>query len=323
MLIRIYFFFLLYQLGNTIFLQAVYNADIYTIVAHLQKVVNCYKRSLTILEFGTSSAEYIFHIRAPAYTIQLVRIALITQNANSTYTRAVTERLASMVILNPRWFGLTELITLGRCEHPDIVIAHDLFTAFPYNWQEALKALLTLGDKLFLIVQENEQAPISAYLTALNIAYSTDAHTQLYYIETPKKGLDIPRWTKRELPPATTPRYPIESTYDKKILHKHVLSTPYLPGFNVTTFVMLGGIYPVDKIIRNHLRAFRNIEHNDLVIGNIVVQGTHLKAIDFNDSRWRLKINHAIKTALQLFKSNYRYSNPQEALNNYFRQLQA
>jgi hypothetical protein len=84
---------------------------------------------------------------------------------------------------------------------------------------------------------------------------------------------------------------------------------------------MLGGVYPDNKRIMDELKKYKEIHHNDLVVGNFIVQGHNLKPIDFNDSGRRVRTKKSIKIAIELFKNYNRTKRPQDLLNKYQKKI--
>ena len=90
------------------------------------------------------------------------------------------------------------------------------------------------------------------------------------------------------------------------------------------TFTMLYGVYPNDTQIRREIRRLRKTcsEHNDFVIGNIILQGNRLIPIDFSDNRRDADFYDCVEAALNAFKrGNNRLEDPREWIGEYYQDI--
>lgn len=62
-------------------------------------------------------------------------------------------------------------------------------------------------------------------------------------------------------------------------------TTDWIPGINLVTYKVLNGIYPTKEMVIIQLKAFKGFKHRDFHIGNLIIQGTNLVAIDGDDLR--------------------------------------
>lgn len=298
------------------------------LAAHIQEATECiktfltqYSRPVTLLEFGIES-RYIAELSKNRTAVGVM------YSTRSSEGPAIAQKLANtglsnVVVLNSRFFGVHELEVLTRCEHFDVSIV-DQETFKGLNFMTVLPHLLRLGDYLLCIVDEesvpviqnaaNEQEPIIA-VTVQDIQNSTK---KLCVCATLKKGLDIARWNMYGIPSSGYTRYAVCSNFSSKTLRKGSTHTPWIPGINMITFIGCRGLLPTDTNIITMIGALKKIEHNDLVLGNMIVQGNKLAVIDFNDVRRNIRQRKCIRVAQSFFKSGIRFQkSPEDALHDY------
>ncbi len=278
-----------------------------------------YTRPITTLEISSVPNCYSSYI-ASNYANASCAIIFLGDNVNKFVS---SNQYNNTIILNPIKFYHDNLITLGRCEHFDVIFAHDLPSHLKVIWDATIKALLKLGDYLFLEIDADKKDMLKDWLTSYNNQYEIieTISNKLICFKTNKQFLDIPAWSKKNTPISATPKYKIESNFNSKSLCKNDKKTPWIQGINLMTFVMLRGVYPPAEIIIKNIKSFKNIYHNDLVLANMIIQGNSIRPIDFNDNRWNLKIKKGIKAALKLFKDKNRLQNPEQSYQNYSHKL--
>lgn len=267
-----------------------------------------YTRPFTFLEISNDAQPYVYHLAHlfPRSVMVLIQTNKIKHHANVPH---------NVVVIQPKKMPLSALETLTRCEHFDVVFIHQPYDMIPGSHKSSLiDAYLKLGDYCFI-----EQATPDELLT--NHAPLV-IQKNLYLFNTPKKGLDIARWNLRNLPTKDPFRYQIESTFHEKFLIKRAMKTAWIPGINLLTFIMLDGSYPPCGLIVEELSRFKHLQHNDLVVGNFVVQGAHLKPIDFNDVARRVQSKKSIKAIIKLFKALPSAQCKATLLNDYQERIQ-
>ena len=154
----------------------------------------------------------------------------------------------------------------------------------------------------------------------------TGQGSTIFYSYKKKTQLERARFTQTFKPSEARPTYRITSDFSTKSFSKGPLfkPTPWIHGINMVTFVMCSGVYPTDVMIRKRIAALRNahLEHNDLVIGNIIMQGDKLIPIDFNDTRRSGNSVSCIAAALQAFhEGNRRLKDPTRWINDYYKSV--
>lgn len=269
-----------------------------------------YKRDVTILEIANSPTHGLELVANKKNTV----ISICLKNCDSQLPRI--KKLNNFTLLSPYQFALPELEMLGRCEHFDLLVVHDLENLIAENICSYIELIIKLADNCF-IVADAKYKSIIRYLKNRKFKQISE---RLFFISQPKLGLDVPRWRLKPLATSATPRYFVESNFEVKKFHKSGAEPQnWIPGINLKTFVMLRGIHPDNNIIYKQLLNFKqnNPHHNDLVIGNLILQGTKIIAIDFNDKRRNANMDRLLARALNLFDNNLRLRNPTKAINKY------
>lgn len=104
--------------------------------------------------------------------------------------------------------------------------------------------------------------------------------------------------------------YKIESNFtDKKFIKNkpnYPLSiTPWHAGINLLTFKKLKGIYPTKEMIQSLLYPLISIEHNDLHIFNLIIQGKSLVPIDGDEKGRVHSVPFELQKILNQFRNNF------------------
>ncbi len=274
-------------IGYTIPQELPYDQQVYSSRYKIIKnLLNKYKRPITVLEFGVNKHAFSFDI-AKEYDAKCI----ILDTANSEYLLHLCNayNYNNIVLLNKE-LSLADLERLSECEHFDIVLIFN--NSIGYNkkeWKQTINALLQLGDYIFLevpTIRNVNHATINNYLSHNkgNIIAETKHHNPIFLFNAPRTYLARKYWTN---PTFNTTRYTIKSTFKKKLFIKKRHGTTSIDhwhaGINLLTFKQLGGIYPSYQTIRELLEPLKHINHNDLYMYNIIIQGKHLVPIDYND----------------------------------------
>ncbi len=257
-----------------------------------------YTRPITILELG-SSCRYLHDL----YRSRNAHIALVSNPLTSDYP---------ITVCRPSKLTIAHLDRLAQCEHIDIALIHEMPVAVPYaQWVGTISNVA-------------EQVIIETYDPELMHVLQQSRHFKplgvgLYHSHRPKTFLTYSRFTQRY--PSMT-QYEVLSTFTGKWLIKQEgAPVPWIPGINMVTFIMLGGMNPSDEGIIQQLRSLITTypRHNDLILGNIVVQGTTLVPIDMNDHRRSASAKKCIKEAIHAFKKPR--DAPEAWLQDYYKSL--
>lgn len=286
----------------------------------IDELLKKFKRPVTLLEIGKNSIKY-----TPKLALKnniVCAVILIGNNVEQSIREIEINNFKNVIILNPVNIVWEDIEILGRCEHFDVVIIHDALSLFA-DQQDAIREFLTLGDNIFFETSWYDFSRLIQFvgkkLTIIN--YDNGKNLSLYRDK--KEGLELARFTQgNQQKRLASSEYKIQSDFENKFFLKknNEKSLEWIPGINLLTFVMLGGIYPSDKIIRFQLKSmFQKIPyHNDLIVGNMIIQGHKIIPIDFADSRRNANMKQCIDRALWLFNGDKkRLKNPKAKLDEY------
>ncbi len=290
----------------------------------VMSVLKKYKRPYTLLEIGNDTCSYLQEL---PFLKRMVGAAIVLQGEVDEFVHTIQRRYPHTVsVMAPRSLTLSMLETLGRCEHFDVVIVHDISTSIPVPYRRLIAVLTALGDHVFISVESAEHEQILKKSSRIRQAVSCSCDTPSLFLSThQKKGLDLARYTQVKSR-SSQPRYEVISSYQHKEFTKKGLQYPltWIHGINLVTFCMLYGVYPNDQVLRSQLRGFRKSlgEHNDLVLGNFILQGTRLFPIDSHDARRNADPYELLNAALEAFKiGNTRLNDPKSWIDEYYQNV--
>ncbi len=294
-------------------------------LTHIENLLKNYKRPTTILEITDSPESYALKLASKFKSVYIV--LFLGNNCKKLISEIKRNHLHNVVVLNPNNMTYNDIKTLSKCEHFDVSIINANFKKyFKSDHYNAIKTCTKLGDHIFFeinnIKEEKEELIRSnKNMTRLN----NNKNRLLYLLKSKKSRLKLARFTQgNKKLYKQTQNYQIESDFNKKLFKKKLLHNAinWTPGINLVTFVMLRGIYPKNQVIYENIKAMQdNIPyHNDLMIGNMVIQGYKIKAIDFKDKRRNANMLKCIGRALRVFdeKSN-RLKNPLLCMQQYYK----
>ena len=124
--------------------------------AEVTSLIKQYSREITILEVGNNECPWFSLLMQ--YNAQC--IALCRSGASKTLlSSAVQGRVHPGIVLAPKKITTPMLLTLGSCEHFDIVIVHDLHQDMS-DFKPFVSAFLRLGDHIVIEASSAEQCRI-------------------------------------------------------------------------------------------------------------------------------------------------------------------
>jgi hypothetical protein len=261
--------------------------------SYIKKLLMQYRRPVTVLMIGASDSWLPFSI-AHDYDATVV---IASYDYNDVVLKACSkEPEQQSIILLKKHFSLEELERLGQCEHFDVVLVIDGFMTLPLLRKPAFGFITRLGDYCIIKVPEAAK-PKGSWRRLDEIrSYIQEAGAQVLneqWIDTSvmmttykqKTTLIRAYWNKPHT--AYPGDYIIDSSYEQKTLYKRQMSTVsvWQRGINIHTFKMLAGVYPSLDYVKNYVKRFQELEHNDLNPCNLIMQGKHIVPIDFNDVR--------------------------------------
>lgn len=233
-----------------------------------------------------------------------------SNNANQLLNLCNTYNYNNIVLLGEELLSLENLKQLGECEHFDIVLAFDITCYSQEKWKEIIDTLLQLGDHIIIETpfkgSLDYKKKVKEYFIHNKGRIIMQAKNDLFLFTVNRTTLSRTYWGKFKL--AWPGKYVIKSTFEEKeLIKKRTLSesiiTTWHPGINLLTFKKLRGIYPSKKCILELLQPLQYIQHNDLNIHNIVIQGKQLKPIDCGKTSSPKDPQQTIQAIFNYFKS--------------------
>jgi hypothetical protein len=273
-----------------------------------------YQRPITVLEI-TDLQE--FYTLAFAQRHKGVFVLLSTEKVDSIKKKV--QDYNNVVLVQPKEFSTSSLVDLASCEHFDVTFVHDwaMLQKNPY----IVSALFTLGDYLIIDVSNTFVDRFLSEDQKKSIIWKHDLPygKQRVCFKNLKTSLGRARWVMSSLAQSKQPSYTISSTFTEKKMIKgaHKKTSDWVPGINLVTAIMLNVKFPTNEILRDNIKKFMEIDHNDPVIGNMIVQGKKVVLIDFADSRRNADQEKCIKAALKLFTWIHRPKKPLDAVLKY------
>lgn len=290
---------------------------------HIESLINQYTIDVTVLEIASAQDEiYSFELAKKSNCMCIV--VLMNGGAGPILQRIKKEHIKNIVVLEPHDFDGPMLNALARCEHMDVTIVHDYFEHFGSLWQSTTDILTRLGTHLFVeIAYDHAPHLFNYHQTSLKMIENRFKQL-LFYYETEKKFLEMTRFTQFNKPSNYGSNYEIKSTFSEKLLMKKEPEavTQWIAGINLITFVMMRGVYPTDDIIRAQIQDFEKAYpyHNDLILGNMIIQGHTIIPIDFDDKRRRANMSNMVRRAVNFFDgSRHRLNNPADKINKHYK----
>jgi len=304
--------------GMSAYLMSWYVCAEQQVYAPIKTLLDQYKRPITILEVGDHAAEVALPIAQQYNKSTVVTILTNSDRAQEIVDGVVARDISNVVVMNPPVLEPFSLTMLGKCEHFDVVIAHDI-GLLDKDMMTTMRNILQLGDHAFVILssQEVKKLGTAIFGDVVPVVVPLEGDKFLYCFETPKTNLMFSRWAHTMHDQDKLRNYAIKSDFSEKKLCKATGESSWLKGINLVTFIMLQGIFPTDKMIRQSLRSFKYIDHNDLVVANMIVQGSAIIPIDFKDKRRNIDPRICVKAARKVFNRNRRSRDPQEVMKKY------
>jgi hypothetical protein len=257
----------------------------------IKTLLNRYTRPTTFLHLWPHTSQVAF---AVAQEYDCVTVVLDPQ---ATRFQALCQEYDNIILLN-KTLSVKGLHSLTECEHMDLTLVSNITEQFPDEWKKAIDKTLDMGDYTIL-----EAPPAHTKLHKAVVEYIRKkggerigmpsekiSHEvgELYLCKCMKKYLIKRRWNYTKA--WKLGEYTIESSFDtkkfikQKIKPKGFSVTVWHPGINLYTFKQLNGIYPTYDVIRSMLYPLASIQHNDLRIFNLIIQGKKLVPIDVNEN---------------------------------------
>ena len=274
----------------------------------IQKILNRYQRSLTVLDLGAAQGYFSFKIAAEydATTVMIENsINYPLHNKQLLKLCELNDSLENIIFLQTT-ITPENLLRLGECEHFDVILALNFIHHCMHPWKEIIDALLTLGENIIIEhppwnddinqAEKKKRADIEEYLIAQEAEViaevprhhtSAPANAKVFLIKQPKTSLKRRHWCWP--PPYGTDKkeHHIISTYHEKKISKTnghaIINSEWHKGINLMTFKMLQGVFPTKAMLKNAIIQIQDFTHQDWTPSNLIVQGSNLQLIDYAD----------------------------------------
>jgi hypothetical protein len=316
-----------------LFLLSIYSLQSYPVLDksaknYLDQFFSRYKRPFTLLEACSDTKLYSTRA-AKNKDFDVTAVVLVMDNSPDIAKRMKRKKLDGVVVLRPPEVTSSMLRTFGKCEQVDMVLVHDVPDYFKDEYDDFVRYFMNMGDYVAVDVSPEEKSLFETYHRGGSHIVATIAHANgdggyFVVLKTEKRGLSAPRWSLALDARESHIAYKVTSSFAQKKIYNKALdkTTSFDKGINLLTYIMLYGDYPANEVIQNKVGAFVRLDHNDLVIGNILIQGTRLKPIDFDDWRRHISARRCVNALTSAFKYRSEVGrNPQEFLNYYKKYL--
>ncbi len=299
----------------------------------IKPILDRYTRPITVLDLGNNGYFSMRIARDYDATCVIIEEHKIrhTEIIKRLQNNAHPNAQRNTIILNADP-SIDNLTRLGECEHFDVVLASNILARFGNDWEKGLNVILGLGDTI--IIQTPWPADlyckageIALYLEkqqGIFLAGASQHHTSsklcLYRFEKNKTTFARNCWHDNLL---VTPYRIISTVHEKKLYNtRNNMYSEWQRGINLTTFYFLNGTYPTNAIIRKQFSNLaQTVEHNDFIVKNLIIQGTTIVPIDFEDGRDNDQ-QKCLAALENLFQDTTRETlkNPEEAIQEFYRQ---
>ena len=273
----------------------------------IKKILNKYSRPFDMLDIGASQGYYSFRT---AYDYDCVCVMI--EGKNPEYPMVgkqlldlckANDSLENIILLNKQVI-LEDLQKLSECEAFDVVLALNIIHWFGSRWKEVTDAILNIGYNIIVETPPQEdlagqeanfiRKSIEEYLVFRNakILGKAPRHTSdnkmsiIYLIESEKTKIERKSWFH---PKNTDDDHIVASNYGLKTITKKpprvsaLQVNDWKPGINLATFLMYNGAYPSEEKINALIKSIQDNDHNDWTVNNMILQGSKLVLIDWND----------------------------------------
>lgn len=239
----------------------------------IRHLLDQYKRPITVLELGASKEKISFDI---VHKYDATCVMIDWDNVDYLEKQCASNQPENIILLGKN-VSVHDLQRLGECEHFDVVIISDILQHFEKEWTTFSNIITNLGD---YIVIKHIPAHFSTDILQKYMKYAGCC----YFLEINKKNLHRTAWNKER----RWNKFYVKSTFTDKRLYKGFLKlwgSNWIRGINLYTFKGTQGLYPSTAYIKDQIKKFAGTNHNDIWLGNMVLQGKSVKLIDFDDSR--------------------------------------
>lgn len=217
-----------------------------------------------------------------------------------------------------RHFRGSELKRLALCEHFDVVLCLAVLHHFTHDWQEAIDAVMGLGDLVFIETPSPEDTgaknpqlhqEILNYLNRFPYevvakfpSHVTKAERPVMLFRRPLSGFLTRQTIDAEERGAPRCRVTVDSDFREstcRITHATGAEVrDYIPGMNLWNFKKLNGSWPtgIKPMVK---RACEGLTHDDLQPWNFILNREGVTAIDY-DNKPKIRPGRTLEKCLKM-----------------------
>lgn len=296
--------------------------------AYLDAFFSHYRRPLTVIEFSEKSEVYAKKIARDKKFDALVTL-ILWGAVDKMDARRAKENIGNLLVMRPMRVTPPLLEKFGKCEHPDVVLVHDIPNEFRQMILDFIQPFLGIGDYLGIDLAASDMPFFKARYAGHPLLIATIAHASgdggaFAFFRTEKKGTVVPRWNEAKNDQVQEIRYIVTSSFTEKKMYKPALKrySPWKKGINLLSAVMLGMEFPDDGAIVKAVEKLWGLRHNDLVMSNLVIQNDMtLLPIDWNDPRHDISRGVCLNALIDAFSEGRdTFESPRDFVE-YYREL--
>ena len=270
----------------------------------IRPLLDKYQRPFTVLEITTQPQALSFSI---AHDYDAVCVVAASDDDNALLEQCHLCDTRGNILLLKIELSPGNIWELKRYSHFDVVLIWDIWGLLKKNmlWLKNIKNIFKLGDHIILetpnSVEDSWLKKIKRYLRRIRII-KKDPTLITFFKEITRKKETILQFFHKVQHLADNSRYKIISSFEeKKFLKRNTILTDWNPGINLQTFQLFNGVYPEKKVIRKLLEPFKELDHPDLLMRNIIIQGKKLIVIDWEDQRHKKDPTKMISEMIEAF----------------------
>jgi len=251
-------------------------------------ILDLYKRPITLLDIHAKDGYFSFNI-AQEYDSTCVMMENDCIHINHLLQKYYHQNDTKNIILLKKEISIEDLERLASCEYFDVALIFNGVDHFGNEWKRTIDTLLNLGNNIIIGISDfsfntNQQ---KAYLKQCGCRmWQEDIHlydtktSSLFWCMRQNKSLDRHHWLGKK---GYSGDYLITSNFNEKTIYKYKENKtyPWIRGINLLTFKMLEGILPDKNVIKITVENMEGILHEDLMLWNMIIQGTNITPIDF------------------------------------------
>lgn len=228
---------------------------VYASSSQLEELLSRYQRPFTMMAIG-KDLEIILEISG-----RFPKSVFIIANSQ------VSDPLPNVIVLSKE-LNVGDLEIFGECENLDVAYIPDINQVAAEDGNKRIRTIEKLAH--YALVSNQNSEPLTLLQSEKNYILRKSWERGLHSEPSHRVHADFKE--KKLLK-------------SNKALSGKIVITDWQPGINLITFKMLKGSYPTENMIIKELEFLRQTPHNDWVINNMILRGTRIILIDFDDPR--------------------------------------